>query len=85
MQKRWKRSEAKFCPLKKPLLKNDEVTVMLQIEKQTIGVSWVLGENRSRFEKEIGLTPLTRNLPTREKDSGCSKDLALERQTSAGA
>ena len=61
------------------------IDVMLQIEKQTIGASWVLGENRSRFEKEIGLTPLTRNLPTREKDSGCSKDLALERQTSAGA
>ena len=45
----------------------------------------ILGVNRSRFEKEIGLIPLTRNLPTGEKDSGCSKDRALEHQTSAGA
>jgi len=45
----------------------------------------ILGVNRSRFEKEVGLIPLTRNLPTGEKDSGCSKDLALEHQTSAGA
>ena len=45
----------------------------------------ILGVNRSRFEKEVGLIPLTRNLPTREKDSGCSKDLAVEHQTSAGA
>jgi glycosyltransferase involved in cell wall biosynthesis len=45
----------------------------------------ILGVNRSRFEKEIGLIPLTRNLLTGEKDSGCSKDLALEHQTSAGA
>jgi GT2 family glycosyltransferase len=45
----------------------------------------ILGVNRSRFEKEVGLIPLTRNLPTREKDSDCSKDLALEHQTSAGA
>jgi hypothetical protein len=29
MQKRLKRSEAKFCPLKKPLLKNDEVTGLM--------------------------------------------------------
>ena len=45
----------------------------------------ILGVNRSRFEKEVGLIPLARNLPTGEKDSGCSKDLALEHQTSAGA
>ncbi len=45
----------------------------------------ILGVNRSRFEKEIGPIPLTRNLPTGEKDSGCSKDLALENQPSAGA
>jgi hypothetical protein len=45
----------------------------------------ILGVNRSRFEKEVGLIPLTRNLLTGEKDSGCSKDLALEHQTSAGA
>jgi hypothetical protein len=43
------------------------------------------GVNRSRFEKEVRLIPLTRNLPTGEKDSGCSKDLAPEHQTSAGA
>jgi hypothetical protein len=62
------------------------IDVMPQIEKQTIGVQLgFLGVNRSRFEKEVGLIPLTRNLPTREKDSGCSKDLALEHQTSAGA
>ena len=62
------------------------IDVMLQIEKQTIGgAAGVLGVNRARFEKEIGLIPLTRNLPTREKNSGCSKDLALERQTSARA
>jgi glycosyltransferase involved in cell wall biosynthesis len=45
----------------------------------------ILGVNRSRFEKEVELNPLTRNRPIREKDSGCSKDLALEHQTSAGA
>jgi len=45
----------------------------------------ILGVNRSRFEKEIGPISLTRNLPTREKDLGCSKDLAVEHQTSAGA
>ena len=45
----------------------------------------ILGVNRSRFEKEVGLIPLTRNQPAREKDSGCSKDLAVEHQTSAGA
>ena len=45
----------------------------------------ILGVNRSRFEKEAGLIPLTRNPPPLEKDSGCSKDLALEHQTSAGA
>ena len=45
----------------------------------------ILEVNRSRFEKEVGLIPLTRNLPTGEKDSDCSKDLALEHQTSAGA
>ncbi|HEY2680423.1 MAG TPA: glycosyltransferase [Candidatus Udaeobacter sp.] len=43
----------------------------------------ILGVNRSRFEKEVGVISLTRNLPTRAKDSGCSKDLALEQQTSA--
>jgi hypothetical protein len=45
----------------------------------------ILGVNRPRFEKEVGFIPLTRNWPAREKDSGCSKDLALEHQTSAGA
>jgi hypothetical protein len=45
----------------------------------------ILGVNRSRFEEEVGLISLTRNLLTREKDSGCSKDLALEHQTNAGA
>jgi GT2 family glycosyltransferase len=45
----------------------------------------ILGVNRSRFEKEPGFIPLTRNLPTGEKDSDCNKDLALEHQTSAGA
>jgi glycosyltransferase involved in cell wall biosynthesis len=45
----------------------------------------ILGVNRPRFEKEVGFIPLTRNWPAREKDSDCSKDLALEHQTSAGA
>jgi hypothetical protein len=45
----------------------------------------ILGVNRSQFEKKVGLIPLTRNQPNHEKDSGCSKDLALEHQTSAGA
>jgi glycosyltransferase involved in cell wall biosynthesis len=45
----------------------------------------ILGVNRSRFEKEVGLIPLTRNRRAPEKDSDCSKDLALEHQTSAGA
>jgi glycosyltransferase involved in cell wall biosynthesis len=44
----------------------------------------ILGVNRSRFEKEVALISLTRNPPTREKDSGCSKDLALEGRTSVG-
>jgi len=45
----------------------------------------ILGVNRSRFEKEVGLIPLTRNQRAREKDSDCKKDLALEHQTSADA
>lgn len=45
----------------------------------------VLGVNRSRLEKELGPIRLTRNRPALEKDSGCSKDLALERHTSADA
>jgi len=45
----------------------------------------ILGVKRSRFEQEVELNPLTRNRPAGEKDSGCSKDLALEHQTSAGA
>jgi glycosyltransferase involved in cell wall biosynthesis len=45
----------------------------------------ILGVNRSRFEQEVGLIPLTRNQPHRGKDWGCSKDLALERHSSAGA
>ena len=45
----------------------------------------ILGVNRSRFEKEMGVIPLTRNRRAREKDSDCNKDLALEHQTSAGA
>jgi len=44
----------------------------------------ILGVNRSRFETEVGPISLTRNRPTREKDSGCSKDLALERRTNVG-
>ena len=44
----------------------------------------ILGVDRSRFEKEVGLTRLTRNQPNLEKDSGCSKDRAPEHQTSAG-
>ena len=45
----------------------------------------ILGVNRSRFEKEIALISLTRSQPAHEKDSGGSKDLALEHQTNAGA
>ncbi len=45
----------------------------------------ILGVNRSWFEKEVGLIPLERNQPNHEKDSGCSKDLSLEPQTTAGA
>jgi glycosyltransferase involved in cell wall biosynthesis len=45
----------------------------------------ILGVNRSRFEKELGPIRLTRNRRVREKDSDCSKDLALEHQTTAGA
>jgi glycosyltransferase involved in cell wall biosynthesis len=45
----------------------------------------ILGVNRSRFDKEVGPISLTRNQPTREKDSGCSKDLAVEHPASAGA
>jgi len=45
----------------------------------------ILGVTRSRFEKEVGFIPLTRNRPNREKDSGYNKDLALEHQTNAGA
>ena len=44
----------------------------------------ILGVNRSRFETEVGPISLTRNRPTREKDSGCNKDLALERRTNVG-
>jgi glycosyltransferase involved in cell wall biosynthesis len=44
----------------------------------------ILGVNRPRFETEVGLISLTRNQPTREKDSDCSKGLALEHQTSVG-
>jgi glycosyltransferase involved in cell wall biosynthesis len=44
----------------------------------------ILGVNRSQFETESGLSPLTRNQQTGEKDSGCNKDLALEHPTSAG-
>jgi hypothetical protein len=44
----------------------------------------ILGVNRSRFEKEIPLISLTKNPPTLEKDSDCSKDLALEGRTSVG-
>jgi len=45
----------------------------------------ILGVKRSWFEQEVKLNPLTRNRRAREKDSDCSKDLALEHQTSAGA
>jgi hypothetical protein len=45
----------------------------------------ILGVNRSRFEKDLSLILLTRNQRGREKDSGCSKDLAVEHQASAGA
>lgn len=45
----------------------------------------ILGVNRQRFETEVGFITLTRNQPRREKDLGCSRDLALERQTSGGA
>ncbi len=45
----------------------------------------ILGVNRSCFEKEVGPISLTRNLPNREKDLGCNKDLAPEHQTNAGA
>ena len=45
----------------------------------------ILGVNRSRFEKELGLISLTRSQRAHEKDPGGSKDLALEHQTSAGA
>jgi glycosyltransferase involved in cell wall biosynthesis len=45
----------------------------------------ILGVSRSRFEKEVGVIPLTRNRQALEKDLGCSKDLALEHPTSAGA
>src|SRR5215217_3413666 len=38
----------------------------------------IFGVNRSRFEKEVEFISLTRNRLTHEKDSGCSKDLALE-------
>jgi GT2 family glycosyltransferase len=43
----------------------------------------VLGVNRSRFEAEIGLICPMKNRPTPGKDSDCSKDLALEPETSA--
>jgi glycosyltransferase involved in cell wall biosynthesis len=45
----------------------------------------ILGVKRSWFEQEVKLNPLTRNRRAREKDSDCSKDLALEHQTSADA
>jgi glycosyltransferase involved in cell wall biosynthesis len=45
----------------------------------------ILGVERSRYEKEVGASFLTRSLPTCEKDLGCSEDLAVEHQTSAGA
>ena len=45
----------------------------------------ILGVNRSRFGKEVGVIPLTRNRRAGEKDSDCSKDLAPRRQTSVGA
>ena len=45
----------------------------------------ILGLNRQRFEAEVGFIPLTKNQPPREKDSDCSKDLALEHQSSARA
>jgi glycosyltransferase involved in cell wall biosynthesis len=45
----------------------------------------IFGVNRQRFEAEVALIPLTKNQPRLEKDSGCSKDLALEHRTSAGA
>ena len=45
----------------------------------------ILGVKRSWFEQEVKLNPLTRNRRVCEKDSDCSKDLALEHQTSAGA
>ena len=44
----------------------------------------ILGVNRSRFEKEFGLSPLTRSQQTGETDLDCKTDLALEHQTSAG-
>ena len=45
----------------------------------------ILGVNRSQFEKEVGLIPLTRNQPNHEKDSGYSKDHAPTPATSARA
>lgn len=45
----------------------------------------LLGVDRSSLEQESNPTCLTRNRPTHEKDSGCSKDRALQHQTSAGA
>ena len=45
----------------------------------------ILGVKRSRFEQEVEFNLLTRNRPAGEKDSGCSKDLALEHRTNAGA
>ena len=45
----------------------------------------ILGVNRSWFEKEVGLIPLDEKSADHEKDSGCSKDLSLKPQTSAGA
>jgi glycosyltransferase involved in cell wall biosynthesis len=45
----------------------------------------VLGVDKFKFEKELGFTCPAKNRPSGEKDSGCSKDRAPTRATSARA